>query len=328
MMSANIPDRISKLCSLRMLWCLFCSTQLVAEIKEDELTSVSYRQAIERLDPMETEGLNSNLAYVLKKYYEWTFESADTWERVQSLRFDGILTLPNGSARFVAFKKKPDYSKVVLLLPGDARMVMAYDGEDAWTINTALPGAQPSAMPKEEARDFIRDATASGHLLYPIMIGKQIDMLGMADVEERTCYKLVVTLPSGDRMVSYLDTSNFAERKQTVTNSLTGAKEHTTFSDFRRIEGVRFPFASIKEVEGEWVHRVEIKRIQLNLGIMPWMFQRPSGAYIPGESEMDDSILTEELPPIPEAQDWGGSAFPDRLPKEDSALENLDTSLF
>ncbi|MFB3133670.1 MAG: hypothetical protein ACE10K_14225, partial [Rhodothermales bacterium] len=41
----------------------------------------------------------------------------------QTLRFEGVLSMPQGALSFVAFKKKPDYCKVVLFGGNGARIV-------------------------------------------------------------------------------------------------------------------------------------------------------------------------------------------------------------
>jgi hypothetical protein len=35
-------------------------------------------------------------------------------------------------------------------------------------------------------------------------------------------------------------------------------------------------------VAGELVHEVQMRSVEVNKGLMPWMFARPSGHYIPG----------------------------------------------
>lgn len=297
----------------------FLSLLLQGKINAAEPAKLPYRQLVLGVDPMDTEGLKRNLAAVLRKYYSRTFGGSDNWERIESVRFDGLLHLEDRTLRFIAFKKKPDYCKVAIMTGGGARMVLAYDGSDAWQINTSQPEPEAVSMPPKEARNFIRDATVGGHLLYPLLEGKEIRLLGAEDVEGDLCYQIEIILRGGDRIISSLDITDFSERHQTTINVVNGLEEQTFFSDFRKIEGVRFPFASVMESDGELVHRVEMLDIQVNQGVMPWMFQRPSGAYIPGEtpepgemdllpppvdsepSEFDDSLL--DAP--------GGTAFPD-----------------
>ena len=249
---------------------------------------------------MGTSGLDPGLASVLRKYYEKNFTSEWSWEQIQSIRFDGMLELPQGVLRFNAFKKKPDYCKVVLHAPGGGRIVMAHDGQDAWQLNTvntrnnAAPqeesgiihhsSAIPSAMPGDEALNFIRDASTGGHLLYPLLEGKQLQLLGTTTVDGERCYELKITLPDGQIVRSMLDMKDYSERRQVVINNVNGDEEVTTHSDFRQIDGIRVPFSSTLTIDGEQVHQVRLYSVETNVGVMPWMFSRPSRAYPLGEA--------------------------------------------
>lgn len=292
---------------------LFSGGSILAQEGRD----ADYRESILKIDPMDTEGLDQRLAPILNRYYLRTLGGHENWEKVESVRFDGLLHLSNGVVRFTAFKKKPDYCKVVIFTGPESRIVMAYDGEDAWQINTGVPEAQPDSMPELEARNFIRDATIGGHLLYPLIEGKKIELNGVVEVGNHTCYRIETTTPNGERIISFLDTSNHAEIRQITVNAVNGLKEQTTFSDFNKIDGVRFPLRSIMESDGVQVHRVEMQNIHLNLGIMPWMFQRPSGIYIPGETAEGEGYDPPDQtgkPPLNTGfgpQKPGQTAFPD-----------------
>lgn len=307
-------------------------TAIAAKAVDSGKAPESYRESIRNLSPMDTGKLDRNLAGILKKYNDRTFGGPDNWQRIQSVRFYGLLHLPQGSVRFLAFKKKPDYCKVVLLLGGAARIVMAFDGEDAWQLNTSLPDSAPTGMPEKEARNFIRDATIGGHLLYSGIRGKRINNLGVLQLDNFPCYMIEQILPNGQRILSALRVGDLAERQQTTFNAVSGMEEKTTFSEFREIEGVRFPFASVMESGGEVVHRVEMLDIQVNVGTMPWMFQRPSGAYIPGEAPLEIEInpdlfkqATPDVAPPGESfglEPKGQTAFPDL--KESEVKSILD----
>lgn len=253
------------------------SSMLCAEEEEP----LSYRQAIEKLRPMVHVGLDPKLGRILDNYYESNFTSAHHWDKIQSVRLDGVLETPNGKLRFVAFKKKPDYCKVVIYAGEGVRYVMAYDGEDAWQLSTAGGEGKVVDMPEAEALNFIRDATTGGQLFYPQLPGKEIRLDGSVLVDGERCYRLLITLPSGDQVVSALDFSSFAERQQSTINHVTGKTETHTHGNFRVVDGVRVPFSSVMSVDGETVHSIKIIQVQTNVGVMSWMFQRRSGADVP-----------------------------------------------
>jgi len=291
-------------------------------------------ETLETADPFNTEGLDSKLSFVLGRYYERNFGGPAAWEATQSIRFDGVLNVSGGRFPFVAFKKKPNLCKVVLFTPGGGRIVSAYDGSDAWALNTSQQNGQPVSMPEKEAQDFIRDASFFGHLVYPKLKSKQIEILGVTRVEDNSCYEIKITLPNGAEILSFLDTASYAERKIVATNASTGQQETIIFSDFREIGGVRFPFASVKRAGGEMIHRVETTQIQLNLGVMSWMFQRPAGAYVPGllSAPVDRSEPAREtLPPAQGSGRFGEdrwTVFPDPEQSGNPVPNLLNNSVF
>jgi len=260
----------------------------------------TYAQSIERIAPMDLSSVEPRLATVLRNYYRGTFTDEDTWSAVESIRFDGTLHLPQGVLRFTAFKKKPDFCRVVIHARG-GEVAMGYDGSDAWQLNTLEPAAQPSAMAPAEALNFIRDATTGGHLLYSGIPGKHIQLHGIITTQSgQRLYDLGVTLPDGQSLRSQLHMTTFAEVRQITTNHVSGEQEITTHEDFREIEGIRLPFISTLTVNGEQIHQSRIQRVQINQGVMPWMFTRPSGAEIgeggrprsqPSESAMEAEAL-------------------------------------
>ncbi len=223
--------------------------------------------------PMDTEGLDPRLSTILQRYYQRSLGGAENWDSVESMRLKGVLEMENGNkASFVGYMKKPDFCKVRILLAGGKEMVMSYDGEDAWQQSPQDP--VPVDMPETEAVNFIRDAAFGGHLLYPLLPGKQIDLLGMRRVEGDLCYDLQVTLPGGQRVRYAVDSTDFQERMLIVTNAVNGALEETRHSDIRRVDGVQVPFCSRMEIDGQFVQEIRLREVEANIGLTPWFFSR------------------------------------------------------
>lgn len=281
-------------------------------------------ETVQASDPMETQGLEPKLARILRNYYRRTFTNLANWENLQSVIFEGVLHLPQGQIPFTAHKKKPNLSKVVLRNPQGERIVMGYDGEKAWQLNFGDSNRHPSPMPEAEAKNFIRDAPISGHLLDPLAPGKKIELLGLVDVDGRNCFELEVTLPDGQRIRSAIDVIKYTERQQITINNVNGQEERYRYDDFRVIAGVRFPFSSTMESGGEIIHRVEMKEIRVNAGLINSMFQPASELHSlrtePREAASETGF--EPLKTVPELSPFGGSRFGESLFPELPAGEN------
>jgi hypothetical protein len=278
--------RITVLISLLLV----LGAPLLQAESSQHLPALGYRESIEEHDPMGLYGLaDSRVASILRDYYRASFGGVRGWDEVESIRFEGILRVPQGELRFVAFKKKPDYCKVVLSGGGGVRIVMSYDGVDAWQLNGA-ESSEPSAMPAREALNFIRDAPTAGHLLYPMLPGKRIELLGECTVGEYACYDLRVHLPNGQQVSYAIDQFDFVERQQRVVNAVSGATEVTTHAAIELVGGIAVPMSSVLTIDGEFVHEVQMRSVEFDQGLMPWMFARPAGSYAPGSEAADAAV--------------------------------------
>jgi hypothetical protein len=231
---------------------------------------------LKRFPAMETQGLeDGSLVRVLEDFYQANYGGADNWATVESIRFDGQLHRPGGSLPFTAYKKKPNYCKIIIRLGAERRVILSYDGEDAWQLDTGAADARPRAMSEEEALNFIRSAPTGSHLLHPTLPGKTITLGSTVEVDGAMCREVHVTLSGGMSITYVLNVGNHAERQQISTNAVNGDREVTTHNTYEKIQGILFPTESILRVDGEEIHRVEIEEITLNAGLMSWMFERP-----------------------------------------------------
>jgi len=252
----------------------------------------TYRERIQGYEAMSLQGIDPGLSWILENYYQAAFGGQGNWRKIRSLRFEGVLRLPTGTLSFVAFKKKPDYCKIVLFAGNGARIVMAYDGSDAWQLNT-MESSEPIPMPSIEALNFIRDAPTAGHLLYPNVPGKQIELLGQRTVNGYACHDLRVTLADGQQVNYAIDSREFIERQQRVVNMVSGDHEVTTHEQVKKVAGVTVALHSKMIVDGELIHEVQIQRVAANLGLMPWVFARPSATDVPGQ--LPDGVEDQSL---------------------------------
>jgi len=232
---------------------------------------------LEKVGAMKTEGLPRAQANALQRYYEESFGGAENWQRVQSMRFEGKLHLADGpSLDFYAYLKKPNLCKIVVSVPGTERkIIMGYDGTDVWQSIPGESGPQIGPMPKGEAANFIRDAWFGGHLLYPDLPGKTIETLETTQKAGEQWMNLKVTTPEGPSVIYSIVIGEYLERQRSMVNQVNGETEVVTQSDFRDISGIQVPFSSILTSNGNLVHKMLLSRVDVNRGVMPWMFQRP-----------------------------------------------------
>ena len=260
-----------------------------------------YARAGAQRGAMDTYGLDPKLASILGKYYKNNFTSEQDWEALKSIRFEGILRLAEDEFSFNASKKKPYYSKLTVLAPNGSNIEMGYDGEDAWQSNTGRAELSYSSMTEAEASNFTRDATIGGHLLYPLINGKKIELLGAANVDGARCYEIKITLPDGQVIRSFLDITDYSQRRIITINQVSNEEEVITNSDFRKIAGIHVPFISVLTIGGVQVHKYHFTDVNPNYGAMNWMFARPSSGSaleeVPSLNEKPGNTVTLDESP-------------------------------
>lgn len=292
-----LPVSLTRLCILAMLL-VALMTPIAAQEESAELdTPQPSRDAAQVRDPMDLTGVDSGVASILRNHYRHNYQSSETWERVQSLRFEGMLHLKERSLRFVAFKKKPNNVKIMVSSDERPVMVMAYDGADAWQIDPTR-SAEPVDMPAAEALNFIRDAVTGSHLLNTGMPGKRIELQGSTVVDGRRHYELLVTLPTGQTLTSLLDMVTFSEYLKITQNAVTGDRETVKTLESKMVEGIHIPTRSELSIDGKVVHTIEITDVRINVGVMSWMFARSSGMDSPRNGRWANSAEQPSAQPL------------------------------
>ena len=259
-------------------------------------------------DSIDPDVQSSGVETILDQYYRSTFGGVSNWRQIQSMRFHGVLKLPHGMMEFVAFKKKPNYCKVVLFGANGTRLVFASDGEDAWQL--VMNGSvEVVDMPEGEAINFMRDASIEGHLLHPHAPGKQVDLLAIEEVSGSSCYRFQIRLRDDQVVEYFIDMEDCIERRRVVTNAVTGQLEVTDFFEHRKVSGLKIPFRTVLSVDGEQVHEVRLLDVDVNLGLTSWMFSRESSAYVvnPTPSKARSTPSTAFDLSLP-GEDWGLSS--------------------
>lgn len=216
---------------------------------------------------------HGRLGEILNRYYKEGLGGPENWEKIQSLKVGGTLTLAGGTFDFNAYQKKPYYIKMTIY--GDRRnLVLGYDGKTAWQIMSEAQG-KALPMPEAEARRFIHGAHFGNHLLYPYAVGKQIAYIDTVPVDGTICHQIRVTLDTGYQVDYYIDIRTYLEVKVVSLDLATGVESSVTYEDYIREFGMPIAKKVVSREAGEWVSDLVLEEIKVNSGVMPWMFKMP-----------------------------------------------------
>ncbi len=216
------------------------------------------------------------LEKLLQKNYE-AKGGLENLKAIKTLYIEGkmINTQQNVEMPMKMWFKKPNKIRTEVEMMGK-KIVQAYDGEKAWWIMPFL-GPEPKLMPEEQAKNIKEQKDSLSPLVDYKKRGIKIELLGKDDFEGTEVYKLKLTYKNGKVVYYYLDADTGIELKAESFVSRGGEerKVETVFSDYKKVNGIYFPFT------------MEMKSGDINSGTM-------SFTKIEVNKEIPDSIF--EMP--------------------------------
>ena len=116
----------------------------------------------------------------------------------------------------------------------------------------------------------ILDAPLTLHVSKPGFQAKSIQINPKAG----SILQVQVNLPNEQYYIVSLDSKRYQVAEETFS-TLDGSKRYVEQSDFRRISGIITPFRSKVYSDGVLMHEQVLQSVEVNQGVMPWMFKRP-----------------------------------------------------
>lgn len=200
---------------------------------------------------------------------------------IQTLKITRTVATPFTSVKMTIFKKRPDLIRWEQTPRGQTVPVpRAVNATGAWDTNQGKVVPRPEALANEAREidgDFdglLVDWKAKGHVV-------------ALDGKDGPAYKLKVTTKGGTVRYVYLDAKTYLETRQTGRVSL-GPDPKTnerrfnevafTFSDWREVNGVKFPFAVDEDRTGGGITQsfaIYTEKIEVNVPMEDAIFAPP-----------------------------------------------------
>ncbi len=196
--------------------------------------------------------------------------------QVTSVRIKRIYGTFGGNIPVTITKKRSGLYRTDQAMPGRPTVIRGLDAAGAWESIDGKVARRPSEQ-EIEVREF--DADFDGMLMDYKAKGHTVTLAGREKTGGIDTYKLTVTLKSGAVRHVYLDAATFLERKHVGTVTLPSGKVPVviTFSDWRDVEGVKFPFAIDEERDSfpPQTFAIYTERIELNPPVDEAFFAMP-----------------------------------------------------
>ena len=130
-------------------------------------------------------------------------------------------------------------------------------------------------MEPEEARPFIHGSMFVNHLMYPDEPGKEVKYIDTVPIEGTLCHNIQVTMDTDYIVNYYIDIHSLLEFKVVNKDLKNGDVDEIYYSDYTCKDGIFIAKKIANYHNGEWESDLIIDSIQVNSGVIPFMFKMP-----------------------------------------------------
>ncbi len=242
---------------------------------------------------------------VLERFVEVT-GGREAWERIESRRMTGTLDFVGMGvkAEITAIEAPGQRMLVILDIAGAGKVEEGCDGAVAWT-RSLMNG--PHIAEDEEKAFRLRMATFNEHLHWREMF-TEVACVGTEMVDDKPCYKLVLTPPVGQPDTCYYDQeTGLRVRWDFSLPSPMGVIPVQIYQgDYREVDGVRIPHRTVQHILGQ-KRVLTFTNVEQNIDLPDGCFELPNDIAALRKKCQRQTVITEttdgetpsDAPPAP-----------------------------
>lgn len=199
------------------------------------------------------------------------------WKKINTITTTGEYDYGGIVFPFTSYSKAPNLYKFVVPFSGKY-YAQSFDGIKGWKIDAFKNETTPTLLSGKAALGMANEADVElvTELIDFRKKGHQALLEGKDSVEGNVCHKVKFIRKDGS-VEQYYFNAGSSEMVLKVAASknveLQGALLSTYFSDYRTIDGIKIPFKTISEADGQMILTVTIKSAVLNSPIDDKIFQ-------------------------------------------------------
>jgi outer membrane lipoprotein-sorting protein len=179
---------------------------------------------------------------------------------------------------FTLYLKRGHKSRIELEFAGK-KPVQVYDGTNGWKYRPFLNREDVEPFTTDELKAEAQKSDLDGPLVDYAAKGTKVESTGVEKVEGRDCYKLKLTLKSGDVQYVWIDTQTFLDVKLSGTPRRMDGRMHNVYiyqRDFKTVQGLVLPQVLETAVEGyRDTHKMVIESLVINPKLDDALFKKP-----------------------------------------------------
>ncbi len=197
---------------------------------------------------------------------------------LRTMRTTGTIDQGDFRAKFVQENERPHMVREEFIIQGMAE-VEAFDGKTAWRVSPFEGRKDPDLLSADDRKSLVEDSDIEGQLVDYKNKDHRAEFVGHDSVEGTDCYKIKLTLSSGDVRYYYIDTDSFLELKVETERTIRGTVEYGElyYGDYEQVDGIYFPFAFEAGRKGSSSRaKYTVAKIELNVPLNSSRFAIPT----------------------------------------------------
>jgi hypothetical protein len=206
----------------------------------------------------------------------------EAWRKVQTLIWSGHLEserIPEHRVAFFLEEQRPNKSRFEIM-GLSVRSVRVVDGTHGWTMRPGQSGIPEVESLSPTEVKFARDAAGlEGPLVDAAAQGGRVELEGREQLEGSDCYRLTVTLASGERQAVWVDAKSFLlSRYDRTSYNKSGMKGTVSvyYRAYKAVDGLQLPaLVEIGGAAGLKRDKMIIEKVEVNSPINERQFARP-----------------------------------------------------
>lgn len=225
------------------------------------------------------------LPEILDRHYEAT-GGFDRQTGLKSVKMRGEMRLRVSSEEeefrtfeMILLKKSPNLVRVTLVDKG-VTWTMGYNGSEIWSGMETTAGRRVEILDKRLHEGFIRDAAINSHLFEYRAKGCTLTLMKSEKIDGRECHVIAAEPKSGSKVVYYLDSQTYYERKVESWTENGGNRLclETVPSEYRFYGAIVLPGRIENYENGKLRSQIDIEDASFDIGLVPEVFDAPGDA--------------------------------------------------
>lgn len=209
-------------------------------------------------------------------YYEENTGGLSRWQSLQSTRITGKASQMGMEFPFTLIQARPNKQKLMVDIQG-SKLVEAFDGSVAWTINPFMGGSTPTKKSPDETRESMKQMFEDELLGYASK-GHTASLGERETVEGVNCIVVKLVTKEGDERIYYFDPENYVPimvKTFATSGDMKGMAMEQYLSDYQEVEGLMMPFSMTTKVMGQTVANLKFTKIECNVPVQDSEFAFP-----------------------------------------------------